>query len=593
MALPFLMKQWRAGEFHGNAGKAIQPGGITHTYTIFLQGMNSCFMKCYVAVLLLSLLFSAQAIGQSEDIVKTEGITSPLHAASIGRITFMPRNIPVTEYSAKDFLGEFELKNPSDFYIRVFLGNSITNYLHQLNPALTLEELNKKGNYRVSFMVDKKIIYQENLNPGAGLPENKNTKTVLTVPLISTANEDIWSRYLWSRFMMNGGEEALSEGIHVFNMEMRPYLNTGEIKVGEIIASGQINILVKKIIIDPMEMMVQPISGGSGWAVSNAYYDTNKIMELNKAILRKQFKEITSIVVIKDGKLLLEEYFNGAGRKTLHDTRSVGKSFSSTMMGIAIDDKHIRNENQVLKEFYDLHTFKNYSAWKDRITLKSLLTMSSGFMGSDSDPDSPGNEENMYPTDNWVKFTLDLPVDSSKTMGNKWDYFTAGVVLIGDIIDKSVPGGLEKYAEEHLFKPLGITTCQWQYTPQKVVNTAGGLQMSSLDYAKYGQLYKNMGKWNDKQVIPETWVKETFTNYFNVPGADMSGYGYLFWRGVYKLNGNDYEAFLCNGNGGNKIIIFTELPLVIVITATAYNKPYAHSQADRIVENFILPAVTR
>jgi len=550
-------------------------------------------MKYNITLLLFCLLICLPAISQVEDIVKTEGITSPLHAASIGRITFMTRNIPVTEYSAIDFLGEFELKDPSDFYIRVFLGNSITNYLHQLNPALTLEELNKKGNFRVSFMVDKKIIYQENLNPGAGLPENKNTKTVLTLPLISTANVDIWSRYLWNRFMMNGGEEALSEGIHVLNMEMRPYLSTGEVKVGEIIASGQINILVKKIIIDPKEMMIQKISNGSGWAVSNAPYDTNKIMELNKAILQKQFKEITSIIVIKDGKLLIEEYFNGAGRQTLHDTRSVGKSFSSTMMGIAINDKHIRNENQVLKDFYDLHKFKNYSAWKDRITLKSLLTMSSGFIGSDSDPGSPGNEENMYPTHNWVKFALDLPIDSLKTMDKKWDYFTAGVVLIGDILDKSVPGGLEKYAEGHLFKPLGIIKYQWQYTPQKVVNTAGGLQMSSLDYAKYGQLYKNMGKWNGKQVIPEIWVKKTFTNYFNVPGADMSGYGYLFWKGVYKLNGNEYEAFLCNGNGGNKIIIFTEIPLVIVITATAYNKPYAHSQSDRIVENFILPAIIR
>jgi CubicO group peptidase (beta-lactamase class C family) len=84
--------------------------------------------------------------------------------------------------------------------------------------------------------------------------------------------------------------------------------------------------------------------------------------------------------VIKNEKLLLEEYFNGYGRDSLNDTRSVGKSFSSALMGIAIKDGYIKNENQTLKDFYDLKQFKNYSPKKDSVTLKSLLTMSSALM---------------------------------------------------------------------------------------------------------------------------------------------------------------------------------------------------------------------
>ncbi|MEI9809922.1 MAG: serine hydrolase [Bacteroidota bacterium] len=219
--------------------------------------------------------------------------------------------------------------------------------------------------------------------------------------------------------------------------------------------------------------------------------------------------------------------------------------------------------------------------------------MSSAFNGSDARSDSPGNEENMYPTDDWVKFTLDLPTDDSKVNGGQWDYFTAGVVLLGDILNKSVPGGLEKYTAEKLFRPLHISKYQWQYTPQKVVNTAGSLQMCSLDYAKYAQLYKNNGLWNGEQVIPSDWIAKTFTHQLQIPGRDNQFYGYLFWNKTFTVKGQNYESYYCAGNGGNEIIIFKDLPLVIIITAKAYNKPYAHPQADRITGEYLLPAILK
>ncbi len=219
--------------------------------------------------------------------------------------------------------------------------------------------------------------------------------------------------------------------------------------------------------------------------------------------------------------------------------------------------------------------------------------MSSAFSGSDAHSDSPGNEENMYPTENWVKFTLDLPMDNSTTNGRKWDYFTAGVVLLGDILNKTVPEGLEKYADEKLFKPLNITKYQWQYTPQKVVNTAGSLQMTSLDYAKYAQLYKNNGKWNGKQIIPSEWVEKTFTRQIQITERDNQFYSYLFWNKTIAYEGENYETFYCAGNGGNEFIIFKDLPLIIIITSKAYNKPYGHPQANTIVKDYILPAILR
>jgi CubicO group peptidase (beta-lactamase class C family) len=551
-------------------------------------------MRDKIILASLYLLFAVAGFAQA-DIVKTEGLTSPLHRANVGKITFMAKAISIADYKETDFLKTYELKETGDLYIRVFMDNSLTNYLHRLAPESNADDLIKNGNYQFSFFVDNALIYRENLHPGAGLPEAKNTKTVLSMPLMTTNNVDSWGRFMWNRFMMNGGAEALTAGKHSLRIELRPYIKVSPLKTGDLIAKGELQLTVVKPKIDEKLIAIQPIKPNSGgWKVSNESYDKKKIRELKQRIAENLFKDITSIVVIKNGKLLIEEYFNGATRDTLHDTRSVGKSFASTMMGIAINDGYIKSEDQTLKDFYDLSKFANYSPKKDSVTIKSLLSMSSAFIADDNDEASPGNEENMYPTGDWVKFALDLPVDDKKEAGKNWTYFTAGVVVLGDILHKSVPGGLEKYADEKLFKPLGVEKYQWQYTPQKVANTAGGLRMRSLDFAKYGQLYKNGGAWNGRQIIPQNWVNRSFTKQLTLPfGEGNEYYGYLFWNKTYNVKDKGYETFYATGNGGNKIFVFKDQPLVVVITATAYGKPYAHFQADRIMDKYILPAVVK
>ena len=550
-------------------------------------------------IFLASILFFTSLISaQNNDLVKTDGITTNLHKNNIGKITFMNGNIPLDQYKESDFLKSFELKRKSDLNIRVFMNNSVTNYLHQLNPDLTAEKLLQTGNLQFSFYVDNKFIYKENINYGCnfGSGGNKNTSTTFRVPLTSSKGEDWWAMYMWDRFKLNGGEQALNEGLHNLKIEIRPYLKNdtnNDIKTGDLIAKGEIQLIIKTPKLTAKQIEIQPILPNSDWEVSTFPFDKKKIEKLNTDIANYSLKEITSVVVVYDKKLLIEEYFNDANRNTLHDTRSAGKSFASTIMGIAIKDGHIKNENQTLNKFYDLKKFENYEAKKDSIKIKDLLTMSSAFNGSDQDGDSPGNEENMYPTDNWVKFTLDLGMDKSKTNGGKWDYFTAGTILLGDILNKSAPDGLEKYADNKLFKPLNITNYQWQYTPQKVANTAGSLQMNSLDYAKYAQLYKNKGVWNDKQIIPTEWVQKTLTHQMQIPERENQFYGYLFWNRTFTFKEKNYEAYYCAGNGGNEFIIFNDLPLVIIITSKAYNKPYGHPQADKIVLDYILPSIIK
>ncbi|MBO6184514.1 MAG: serine hydrolase [Chryseobacterium sp.] len=542
-------------------------------------------------IFLLALIFSfCLSFGQTSNIVEPEKIENSVQKKHLNEIMFLDKAISLENTKETDFLKSMTFQEDKDLDIRVFQDNSLVNYLHQLNPSLPADGLLKKGNYQFTFYVDGKIIYVENLNSGAGTTESKTLKTTFRIPLISSKNEDSWGKFLWSRFYLTkSGIDALDEGKHILKIEIRPYLKTPTVKTGNIIAQGQINLIVQNKNIPEEQIKVQNIKPNSGWKVSNELYDTKKVRALNQKIAENRFRDITSIVVIKNGELLLEEYFNKYNRDSLNDTRSVGKSFASALTGIAIKDGYLKSDNQKISEFYDLKTFKNHASSKDNVTIKSLLTMSSAFEGNDQDEDSPGNEENMYPTDNWIKFTLDLPMTENK-IGKNWSYFTAGAVLTGDILDQSVPKGLENYADKKLFQPLEIKTYKWQYTPQNKVSLAGGLRMKTLDLAKFGQLYKNNGIWNGKTILDKDWIKKSFTNYFS-DTPDFEGYGYLFWRKVYTIGDKSFETYQSSGNGGNKIIMFTELPIVMVITAKAYNQPYSHSQVDKMVQEYLLPAV--
>lgn len=529
--------------------------------------------------------------GQSKkDIINVEKTENPIQKKYSGKIVFLSQNIATENLRDSDILNSAILQENGDLGIHAFFDNSLVNYLHQLEPLLSVDELLKKGNYQFSFYVDGKLIYQENLNTGTGTSDHKKFKTSLRIPLLSSKNEDSWGRYLWMRFYMaHNGIDALTAGNHILKIEIRPYINTSTIQTGSVIAEGQINLTVPAQNTTEQQIAIQPIQSNSGWNISQERINTESIRTLNKKIAENRFKNITGIVIIKEGKLLLEEYFNGSGRDSLQDTRSVGKSFSSALMGIAIKEGYLKSENQKLSEFYDLKLFKNYSPQKDNVTIKSLLTMSSGFDGNDENYESPGNEENMYPTENWVKFTLDLPM-TENPIGKNWSYFTAGVVVSGDILDKTVPQGLKNYADQKLFQPLGITNYKWQFTPQQKPSLAGGLRMKALDFAKFGQLYQNNGVWSGKILLSKEWIQKSFTNYFT-DNPDFEGYGYLFWKKVYTVGNKSYEAFQSSGNGGNKIIIFTQIPVVIVITAQAYNKPYAHQQSEKIVQDYLLPAL--
>ena len=303
------------------------------------------------------------------------------------------------------------MTNKSDLFFIAFFDNSLTNYKHRLAPSISSDSLYRNGNYQFTIFVDKNKIYESNLFPGAPREINQDKDLFLNRPLIDNINgQGSWSESFWNRFLNNGGDITLTDGLHLLRMEIRPYVKTDSLKVGNIIASGELPIQVSRHpSIDITDIELNTVSPYDGFPVSNEKFDIYKIKELKGAIEEGIFKKVNSIIVIKKGQILIEEYFNGEDRNSLHDPRSVGKSFTSTLMGKAISDGYIKNENQKLKHFYNVRQFQNFSLDKKNAKIKELLTMSSGFDGDDEDYQSIGNEENMYPTSNWVKFALDLP----------------------------------------------------------------------------------------------------------------------------------------------------------------------------------------
>ncbi len=549
-------------------------------------------MKTIKTLLLTSLtliLFACQS--EPEEILTLdEGVVElDFHKEHIGEIVFDTKYHKPQEYTEGHIKKSVTLSTDDEFFGRMFLAKTQTYYLHQLAPELPVNELCKNGSYQFTFYVDGKKVYTNNLQTGAGSCSFRNEVTSVYLPFIS--EDDHWGKFLWLKFTKKGGgDKALSNGPHQLKIEVRPYIETTELKVGEIIAQGEIELQFISKKVSEAEMAIQAIAPNSGWKTAPEQLEEEQIEGMNKKIAQGYYKDLTSIVVARNGKLLLEEYFNNTNRNTLLDTRSVGKSFTSALVGMAIEDGHLKDENVTLKAFYDLKSFENYKPSKEDVSLKDLLTMSSHFDASDTR--GLNSEDKMQNgTMDWMKFTLSVPMDGKESEANSWDYWTPGTMLLGDILNKKVSGGLEDYAEQKMFAPLGIQNYEWFHTPQKLAYTGGGLQMNALSLAKFGQLYLNDGKMGDQQVLTKEWVDASFSKLFPIPERADEHYGYLFWNKGFSVGDKTYDCYYASGNGGNKIYIIKELNLVVVITATAYGQPHGHIQADEMMTDFILPSV--
>lgn len=321
-------------------------------------------------------------------------------------------------------------------------------------------------------------------------------------------------------------------------------------------------------------------------SIRSSGLDPVAVKQMVEKIVDGAHREVHSILILKDGMLVLEEYFYDYDPSRLHQLRSVTKSFISALIGIAIDRGLIKGRRERILPFFPEYSVKNLSAEKQEITIEDLLTHRSGLDCDDEDSNSPGNEQKMGVSDDWVKFTLDLPMAAKSGRGAR--YCSGGVIVLGRIIEKVSGGSINDFASRHLFKPLGISNFTWRFKPDSSsADTFGQLRLTPRDAAKFGLLYLNGGRYRGRQVISAAWVRDSLSKHSVVNDTD---YGYLWWRQWLDVGGVRVDGVAAKGNGGQRIYLWPHLNMVAVITGGSYN---VQSHSDQLLRQYILPSFVR
>ena len=298
---------------------------------------------------------------------------------------------------------------------------------------------------------------------------------------------------------------------------------------------------------------------------------------------------VSSMLVMRRGKPVLEQYWNGYDKDTLHDIRSATKSITSMLMGIAIDRKLVGGVKDSLSSHLGA-LYPNAPAFRLAPNLQHLLTMRSGLDCDDWNTSTPGHEDKMYNSGDWIKFYTS--VAAIDTPGTVTRYCTGNPMALGRVIAQASKKTIPAFAGEFLFGPLDIVSARWaSFDNGAQTDTGGHVLIRPRDMAKLGQLALQKGMWNGKQLISSAWMEESMaahTGFYSLPRRNE--YGYLWWRSVEQVLNRPEQMIFADGNGGQHIFIVPAAELVVVFTGENYN-----SSASKIVfellDQYILPSV--
>jgi CubicO group peptidase (beta-lactamase class C family) len=340
--------------------------------------------------------------------------------------------------------------------------------------------------------------------------------------------------------------------------------------------------------------------------------DSAILTEAVNTIYCGRYKEVHSILIFKNNRLVLEEYFKGHkyqwdasnyhgelvdwNREMPHPIMSCTKSFTSACIGIAIEKGFINNVHQSIFDYLPNHQHLKTNN-REYITIEHLLTMTSGLVWDEwgAAHGTSANDIDMLYLDCDDPITCVLERPWSAEPGEKFTYNGGGMVILGEILKNATNMNIDEFSKKYLFKKLGVDSTQWTQFENGMFDAANSLRLTPRDMLKFGVTYLNGGMWNDKRIISSEWVVKSSKIYNQNKGIDIpmensgkNGYAYLWWISELSHSGNKIKMFRANGWGGQSIMVFPEIDMVVVFTGGNYN---ANSSLYEIIEKWVFPAI--
>jgi CubicO group peptidase (beta-lactamase class C family) len=348
-----------------------------------------------------------------------------------------------------------------------------------------------------------------------------------------------------------------------------------------------------------------PVTTEDGWSTATPEevgFDPAALCQWSARRLVTPRDNIHALLVVRQGKLVFEQYYPGdderGGRPVgqipydqtmLHDLRSVSKTVTALLVGIALSQQKLASLDQPIFDFFpayaDLRTPE-----KARITLRHLLTMSTGLDWDETrtpytDPNN--SAVRMSRAVDPYRYVLSEPVVTPP--GAKYNYSSGSTELLGAILHTATGQRLDVFARTVLFEPLGIVDFEWTHNADGNAAASWGLRLRPRDMAKLGQLVLAHGLWQGRQIVPRDYLDEATAP--QIQGAGAFFYGYQMWVGRSLVHKREIAWAAGFGLGGQRVFVIPSLDLVVVITAGLYTSPLQGTLTSDILNDVVLPAV--
>jgi CubicO group peptidase (beta-lactamase class C family) len=306
------------------------------------------------------------------------------------------------------------------------------------------------------------------------------------------------------------------------------------------------------------------------------------LLRLADETIRRDLPNVFSLLVIRNGAIVFEQYYQRHDAASLFDTRSVTKSFISTLTGIAIKEKHILDLDQKILQYFPEYREPNTDPRKAAITIRDMLAMKSGLAW-----DENNDFAELLSSDNWVQYILNLPMREDP--GSVFNYNSAASHLLSALLGRTTGLTTLELAWRRLFSPLGISRFHWESDPTGLMLGFAGLSLTARDLARLGLLYISHGMWNESQILAPEYVRAATTAWSPGGFPEEAEYGYEWW----VLPSEAHPAYFAAGYGGQYLWVVPDLDLIAVTTAEPWLPVSLIQDHNFLITDFVVPAVIK